>query len=215
MAKPKKVGSRKFHVEFLNDAQSMAYNYFQRHDVLFLLGPAGSGKTHLSMAFAINEILEKRRKKIVLTRPIVEAGESLGYLPGDFTEKVNPYMLPLFDCLSRMVGDDGPTRESIDRATEIAPIAFMRGRTFHNSICIFDEAQNASKMQIKLFLSRLGDNSKMIVTGDPDQSDLGKEEPPLVDVVHRVQTVKGVSIMWFKKEDIVRHELVARILEKL
>jgi len=215
MGRPKKSPSKKFHVEFLNDAQGMAYNYFQRHDVLFLLGPAGTGKTHLSMAFAISELLEKRKKKIVLTRPIVEAGESLGYLPGDFVEKVNPYMLPLFDCLSNMVGSDGPTREVVDRATEIAPIAFMRGRTFHNSICLFDEAQNASRMQLKLFLSRLGDNSKMIITGDPDQSDLGKDEPPLVDVVHRLQNVKGVSIIFFKKEDIVRHELVGRILEKL
>ena len=216
MAKPKTSTRKKpFHIEFLNSTQKMAYGGFQQHDILFLLGPAGTGKSYLSMAFAISEILNKKKKKIVLTRPIVESGESLGYLPGDFYEKVNPYMLPLYDCLDNMVGAKGGGREAIDNAIEIAPLAYMRGRTFQNAICIFDEAQNASKMQLKLFLSRLGDNSKMIINGDPHQSDIHSNEVPLVDVVARLENIKGISIVRFNGSDIVRHPLISKILEKL
>ncbi len=216
MAKKSANGRDKFHVEFLNDKQRMAYVLFQQHDVLFLLGPAGVGKSHLAIAFAISELLAKQKRKIVLTRPIVEAGESLGFLPGDFEEKVNPYMMPLYDCLDKIVGKDAPSREIVDRATEVSPLAYMRGRTFDDAICIFDEAQNSTKMQLKLFLSRLGRASKMIVTGDPQQSDLQPSgETPLMDVVHRLENVKGVGIMHFEGRDVVRHELVSRILEKL
>jgi len=122
-----------FHLEFLNQAQKMAWGAFDQHDVLFLLGPAGCGKSHLACAFAISEILAKRKKKIVLTRPIVEAGESLGFLPGSFEEKVNPYILPLYDCISKCVGEEGPQREAVNRSIEVAPIAYMRGRSLRNS----------------------------------------------------------------------------------
>jgi phosphate starvation-inducible PhoH-like protein len=201
-------------MDFKNAAQRIAWGAFQQHDILFLIGPAGTGKTHLSMAFAIYEILQRQKKQIVLTRPIVEAGESLGYLPGDFAEKVNPYMLPLLDSMKKLVGTQGPQHDLIASSVEIAPLAYMRGRSFSNSICIFDEAQNATFNQLKLFLTRIDDNSKIIITGDPQQTDLG-EGSGLLDVLHRVDGIPGVGVVKFEKDSIVRHPLVALILEKL
>jgi phosphate starvation-inducible protein PhoH and related proteins len=215
---PKKVGGdknrRAFHLEFKNLAQKIAWGGFEQHDVLFLIGPAGTGKSHLAVAFAVNEILSRRKRRIILTRPIVEAGESLGFLPGTFDEKVNPYMLPLFDCLGKLVGWDGPQREAVNNCIEVAPLAYMRGRTFDDAICIFDEAQNATMMQLKLFLTRFGENSKIIVTGDPSQSDL-KGNVALSEVVDRLQSLEGVGIIEFKANSIVRHPLVGKIIEKL
>ena len=203
---------RKFHLDFLNADQRLAWAAYQQHQVVFLTGCAGTGKTHLAMAFAIYDILEGARKRIILTRPIVEAGESLGFLPGDFEEKVNPYMLPLFDVMRKLVGGDERQKELIGLSTEIAPLAYMRGRTFDDSVCIFDEAQNATLPQLKLFLTRFGQNSKIIITGDPQQSDL--RENGLSDAMRRLETVPGISIVKFKKESIVRHPLVAAILER-
>jgi len=203
-----------FHLEFLNASQKIAWSGFDQHDVLFLLGPAGCGKTHLAAAFAINEVLNKTRRRIILTRPIVEAGESLGFLPGTFDEKVDPYMLPLFDCIDKLVGREGPQRDMLNRSIEKAPLAYMRGRTFDDAVCIFDEAQNATRMQLKLFLTRFGVNSKIIVTADPTQSDL-KGEVALMDVVRRLEGVTGVGVVQFGHSSIVRHPLVASILEKL
>jgi phosphate starvation-inducible protein PhoH and related proteins len=209
--------SKTFKLEFHKNAQAaqkIAWAALEQHDVIFLLGPAGTGKTYLSMAYAIGQILSHHKQKIVLTRPIVEAGESLGFLPGTFDEKVNPYMMPLYDSISQLVGFQGPQFEKVQRAIETAPLAYMRGRTFHDSICIFDEAQNATRSQLKLFLTRLGDNSKMIITGDPTQSDLpGKVS--LTEVVDRIQCLKGIGVVEFKACSIVRHPLVGGILEKL
>ena len=185
--------SKAFHLEFLNSSQKMAWAAFEQHDVLFLLGPAGTGKTFLATAFAIGEIISKKRQRIILTRPIVEAGESLGFLPGTFQEKTDPYMLPLFDCIGRLVGWEGPQRERVDRSIEVAPLAYMRGRTFDNSVCIFDEAQNATTTQLKLFLTRFGENSKIIVTGDPNQSDL-KGPVALLEIVEKSDITKQESI---------------------
>jgi phosphate starvation-inducible PhoH-like protein len=206
--------SKSFHIEFKNEAQSSAWAAFKQYDVLFLIGPAGCGKTFLASAFAIEQILNKQRNKIILTRPIVEAGESLGFLPGEFEEKVHPYMMPLYDCIDQMVGSDGPWRERINNCVEVAPLAFMRGRTFSNSICIFDEAQNASYLQLKLFLTRFGENSKIIITGDPTQSDIGSKVA-LVDVVQKLRNINGIGVLEFKNDSIVRHSLVGKIIERL
>lgn len=203
-----------FHVEWLNTAQKLAWNAFQQHDVLFLIGPAGTGKTFLAMSFAIKQLLAKEVNKIVLTRPIVEAGESLGFLPGTFEEKVNPYMMPLFDAMDKLIGRDGPNRERILKNVEIAPLAYLRGRTFENAVCIFDEAQNASFLQLKLFLTRFGEGAKVIVTGDPKQSDL-RGPVALVKVVEKLKEVSGIGMVEFKANSIVRHPLVGKILEKL
>jgi phosphate starvation-inducible PhoH-like protein len=207
---------RAFHLEFITPAQKMAWASFDQHDVIFLLGAPGVGKSHLACAFAISEVLSKRKKKIVLTRPIVEAGgESIGYLPGTFEEKVNPYMLPLYDCMDRMLGPVGPQRDIINKSVELAPICFMRGRTFYDAVCIFDEAQNATFSQIKLFLTRFGKNSKVIITGDPMQSDLKPADRALMKVVDKLSTVNGIGVITFKANSIVRHPLIASILNKL
>lgn len=215
MTKKRNSVGTKFHLEFLSTAQKFAWAGFQQHDVLFLTGPAGVGKTHLAMSFAINEVLQKKKSRIVLTRPIVEAGEKLGYLPGDFYEKVNPYMMPLYDVMDKLLGKEGPQRELVEKSVEIIPLAFMRGRTFENATCIFDEAQNATKNQLKMFMSRFSETSKLIITGDPSQSDLDTAQVDLVDVVARLETVTGIGIVKFKKESIVRHPLVGKILERL
>lgn len=205
-----------FHIEFKNEAQSLAWAAFKQHDVLFLIGPAGCGKSFLACAFAIEQILNRdaNRSRIILTRPIVESGESLGFLPGEFEEKVEPYMMPMYDCIDKMVGRDGPWREKIDEAVEVAPIAYMRGRTFDDAVCIFDEAQNASVLQLKLFLTRFGENSKIIITGDPSQSDLAGKVA-LVDVMQKLRGVPGIGVVEFKSNSIVRHPLIGTIIEKL
>ena|SRR5271166_2925013 len=212
----KQQGSNKqrpFHLEWKNSSQKLAYMTFEQHDALFLVGPAGTAKTHLAVAFAISEIINKKRKRIVLTRPMVEAGgEKLGFLPGTFEEKINPYLLPIFDCMDIIVGRETPDRERINKSIDIVPMAYLRGRTFHDSICILDEAQNANEEQLKLFMTRLGLNSKMIITGDPTQSDLrgdgafGRVVQAMKDGIH------GIGVVEFNEACIVRHELVAKIL---
>lgn len=213
-AKVKTSHGKDFHVEWLNTAQKLAWNAFQQHDVLFLIGPAGTGKSFLAVAFAIKQLLAREAGKIVLTRPIVEAGESLGYLPGTFEEKVNPYMMPLYDAIDKLVGREGPNRDKILQNTEIAPLAYLRGRTFENAVCLFDEAQNATYSQLKLFLTRFGENTKIIITGDPRQSDL-RGPVALTSVVEKLKEVSGVGMVEFKSNSIVRHKLVGQILEKL
>jgi len=203
-----------FKFEFLNSAQRDAWASFDQHDVLFLIGPAGTGKTQLACAFAISEILAKKKQKIVMTRPVVEAGESLGYLPGTFMEKLNPYMMPMYDCMERCIGKESPEREIINKSIEVAPIAYCRGRTFNDAICIFDEAQNATTTQIKLFMTRFGQNSKMIITGDPDQSDIRNGHFMLMDVANKMAELGKVGVIKFKPCSIVRHPLIADILQK-
>lgn len=206
--------SGNFHIEFKNNAQGLAWAAFKQHDVLFLVGPAGTGKSFLACAFACEQILARERRKIVLTRPIVEAGEKLGYLPGEFEEKVHPYMMPMFDCIDKLVGREGPWRDKINNAIEICPVAYMRGRTFDDAICIFDEAQNATMMQLKLFLTRFGESSKIIITGDPTQSDL-PGDVALTNVMHRLSGLAGVGVVQFKANSIVRHQLVGQIIDRL
>jgi phosphate starvation-inducible PhoH-like protein len=210
------VKKQQFHVEFMNAAQKMAWGAFDQHDVLFLLGAPGTGKSHLGCAFAISEILSKRKEKIVITRPTIEAGgRGLGFLPGSADEKLHPYMLPLFDCMDRCLGRLSPQRDIINKSVELAPLQFMRGRSFHDSVCILDEAQNCNYAEIKLFLTRFGQNSKVIITGDPMQSDLPWKDRALMNVVDRLSSLKGVGIINFKANSIVRHPLIAGILERL
>jgi phosphate starvation-inducible protein PhoH len=172
--------------------------------------------SHLGCAFAISEVLAKRKEKIVITRPTIEAGgRGLGFLPGDADAKLTPYMLPLFDCMDMCLGTFSPQREAIAKSVEIAPLQFMRGRTFHNSVCILDEAQNCNYGEIKLFLTRFGKNSKVIITGDPLQSDLPWKDRALMNVVEKLSGLKGVGVIQFKPSSIVRHPLIAGILERL
>lgn len=202
-----------FHIDFKKE-QGLAWAAFNQHDVLFLIGPAGTGKSFLACAFAVEQILSRKRKKIVLTRPIVESGETLGFLPGEFENKVGPYMMPMYDSIDKLVGMEGPWRERVDNATEVAPIAYMRGRTFDDAVCIFDEAQNASYLQLKLFLTRFGENSKIIITGDPSQSDLAGKVA-LVEIIQKLRGTEGIGVVEFKSNSIVRHPLIGSILEKL
>jgi phosphate starvation-inducible PhoH-like protein len=214
----KKPKTNKFHVVWRNTAQKMAYNAYKQHDVLFLTGPAGTGKTHCAMSYAIESILrpekDNRKTKIVLTRPIVEAGESLGYLPGDLNEKTDPYMMPCYDIFEDLVNDPDQ-KQVVGDALEVIPLAYMRGRTFKNAVCIFDEAQNATYKQLMMFLTRFQEGSKLIITGDPDQSDLCSDKVDLVDVMARLEKVIGIATIEFTKDHIVRHPLVSKILEKL
>ena len=202
-------------ITWRTETQKRAWNALNENDITFLLGSAGSGKTFLAMAFAINEILAKRASQIILTRPIVDAGEKLGFLPGSFGEKVNPYMQPLYDTMDKLLGRFGAKREFVNKAVVLAPLCYLRGRTFDDAVCVFDEAQNATYTQFKLFLSRLGQNSKIIVTGDPQQTDLPIFPPPINEVVTKLKGVSGIDIVQFAHSDVVRHPLVAAILKKL
>ena len=205
----------KFHIEFKNAAQKMAWAGFQQHDILFISGSAGVGKSFLAMAFAISEVLQGNKEKIILTRPVVEAGEKLGFLPGSFEEKIGPYMTPLYQCIEKLTEKDSPQRAIVQQAIEVAPIAYMRGVTFDNAVCIFDEAQNATMMQLKLFLTRIGENCKMIVNGDPSQSDLNTRDVALVEVIEKLHSIPGIGVLKFKDEDIVRNPIISKIIEKL
>lgn len=205
---------RNIEFDFLTENQRLAYEAYCSNDVIFLLGPAGTGKTFLAIAFAIRDILTRRRSKIILTRPIVEAGESLGFLPGTFDEKVKPFIIPLTDSYKQLLPGATLSNKIVETAFEVAPLAYMRGRTFNDSVCIFDEAQNATETQLKLFLTRFGQNSKIVVTGDPGQTDL-KHHSGLNPVVSKLQGIEGLQIVEFTVADVVRHPLVSKILERL
>lgn len=213
--KDNEIPNGKIIFDFLTDKQSAAWETYKENDILFLSGPAGTGKTHLAMAFAIRDILSDTRNKIILTRPVVEAGERLGYLPGRFADKIDPYMKPLWDCYHKICPGHTMKNKVIESAFEIAPIAYMRGRTFENSTCVFDEAQNATIGQLILFLTRFGTNSKLIITGDPFQSDLNGHSGGLTTIINRLNGTPRIGIVQFTNEDVVRHPLVVSILNKL
>ena len=186
----------------------------QEHDVVFGVGPAGTGKTYLAMAMAVAELSKKTIKRIVLCRPAVEAGEKLGFLPGDMAEKVNPYLRPLYDALNDMVEFERAEEMIQKGVVEVAPLAFMRGRTLSNAFVILDEAQNTTSEQMKMFLTRLGPGSKCVVTGDPTQIDLPRGiKSGLIEALNILKSVNGISIIHFSNSDIIRHPLVARILD--
>ncbi len=193
--------------------QQQYINKLGQHDVVFGLGPAGTGKTYLAVAKAVEALKAKRVERIVLSRPAVEAGERLGFLPGDMKEKVDPYLRPLYDALYDMMPPEMVDRMIAAGQIEIAPLAFMRGRTLAQSYVIIDEAQNTTPVQMKMVLTRLGDNSHMVITGDLSQVDLPSgQKSGLDDAVSILDNVKGISIVRLKGSDVVRHPVVARIL---
>ncbi len=190
------------------------YKKVRENDLVFCIGPAGTGKTYLAVAMAVAALRANEVTRIILSRPAVEAGESLGFLPGDISEKVDPYLRPLLDALSDMVTPDKLKSMLEKRIVEIVPLAYMRGRTLNTSFIILDEAQNATKTQMKMFLTRLGRNSKAIVTGDSTQVDLPKKyDSGLLDVFRLFQGIRGIEFVEFEKSDVVRHRLVAEIVE--
>ncbi|MCR5786435.1 MAG: PhoH family protein [Acholeplasmatales bacterium] len=182
-------------------------------DMTFGVGPAGTGKTYLAVVYAVSMLKKGEIKKIILTRPAIEAGESLGFLPGDLKEKIDPYLRPLYDALYDMLGLEHVNSLIEKGIIEIAPLAYMRGRTLENAFCILDEAQNTTEMQMKMFLTRMGFNSKMVITGDVSQIDLpnGKRSG-LVNACYLLKNIKEIGIVNFEKEDVVRHPLVQKIL---
>ena len=184
------------------------------NDIVFAVGPAGTGKTYMAVAFAVASLKNNEITKIVLTRPAVEAGESLGFLPGDLKEKVDPYLRPLYDALDDMLPAEKLRAYLEKRIIEIAPLAYMRGRTLNNAFVILDEAQNASAMQMKMFLTRLGPNSRAIVTGDITQIDLpNRMSSGLVQIQEVLREVEGISFVYFDRNDVVRHRLVKDIID--
>jgi phosphate starvation-inducible PhoH-like protein len=207
------VSSRKPSVNPKSLTQKHYIELMQKYDLVFAIGPAGTGKTYLAMAMAIASLQQKQCSRIILTRPAVEAGEKLGFLPGDMYEKVNPYLRPLYDALYDML-DVERARKLIERELiEIAPIAFMRGRTLNDSFVILDEAQNTTSEQMKMFLTRLGYNSQAVVTGDITQVDLPPERTSgLKEVQHILKDVEGIQFVYFSEKDVVRHKLVQDII---
>ena len=195
--------------------QRLYINAMKRNDLVFGIGPAGTGKTFLAVVYAAKQLRKGTVKRIVLTRPAVEAGESLGFLPGDLKEKVDPYLRPLYDGLNTVLGRE-QTARFIERGTiEIAPLAYMRGRTLDDAFVILDEAQNTTHAQMKMFLTRLGFGSKMVVTGDQTQIDLPKGvKSGLKEAIKNLRCVKGINIMELDQSDVVRHPLVSKIIER-
>ena len=199
---------------FANTKGQRAYlNAVLNNDIVFAVGPAGTGKTYQAVASAVAALKNKEVEKIVITRPAVEAGERLGFLPGDLKEKIDPYLTPLYDALRFMLPPDKLKLYLESRVIEIAPLAYMRGRTLHNSFMILDEAQNATKMQMKMFLTRLGVTSKAIITGDITQIDLPpNDQSGLINAIDILDGVRGIAFVKFDSNDVVRHELVKKII---
>ena len=198
----KTTNQKKLHKSILNN------------DLIFAIGPAGTGKTYTGVAMAVKALKEKEIKKIILTRPAVEAGENLGYLPGDLKEKLDPYMQPLYDALRDMIPVNKLQKFLEDRTIEIAPLAFMRGRTLDNAFVILDEAQNTTNAQMKMFLTRMGMNAKFMVTGDPGQIDLPRKvSSGLKDAIKILSRKKGIDIIYLDDKDVIRHPIVKKVID--
>lgn len=196
-----------------SENQQLLIDSFDKNDMIFAVGPAGTGKTYLSIALAVKAMKEKNAKKIILSRPAVEAGEKLGFLPGDMKDKIDPYLQPLYDALEDMI-PAAKLQDMMDKhVIQIAPLAFMRGRTLSDAVVILDEAQNTTPAQIRMFLTRMGWNTKMIITGDMTQIDLPHEQKSgLKEALQLLSGIEGISVVEFNKKDIVRHKLVTRIV---
>lgn len=195
-------------------AQKKYVEQLRKNTVNFAVGPAGTGKTYLATALAVEKLMRKEIQKIVLTRPVVEAGENLGFLPGTLEEKIDPYLRPFFDAINEMIGAEKVQKLMEQSIIEIAPLAYMRGRTIKNSFMLLDEAQNTTSMQMKMFLTRLGENSHMVITGDLSQVDLpGKVKSGLRDAVERLEGIDDIHVLRFNAKDVIRHELVSKIVQ--
>lgn len=194
--------------------QQRMVDSFKKHDMLFAIGPAGTGKTYTAVALAVRALKNKEVRRIILARPAVEAGENLGFLPGDLKDKLDPYLRPLYDALRDMIPPAKLATYLEDGTIEIAPLAFMRGRTLDNAFAILDEAQNATESQLKMFLTRMGRSAKFIITGDITQIDLPKHQVPgLFKAIKLLNNVKGIEFVFLNQRDVVRHDLVTRIIE--
>jgi len=194
--------------------QRKYYKAVLDNDIVFAIGPAGTGKTYQAVACAVSALKNKEVDRIIITCPVVEAGENLGFLPGDLKEKVDPYLTPLYDALNNMLPSDKLKKYMDNKQIEIAPLAYMRGRTLHNSFIILDEAQNSTQMQMKMFLTRIGVTSKTIITGDVTQIDLGAGVMSgLVHAISILKNIKGIEFVYFDENDVVRHQLVKNIIK--
>jgi phosphate starvation-inducible protein PhoH and related proteins len=205
-------GSRKV-ITAKSEGQRQYLEAIENNDIVVGIGPAGTGKTYLAVAMAVDALHKKRVKRIILARPAVEAGENLGFLPGDLQEKVDPYLRPLYDALEDMMPAERVRRALESRAIEIAPLAYMRGRTLHDAFVILDEAQNATNLQMKMFLTRLGLNSKAVITGDKTQIDLRRrEESGLIQIEEVLKGIDGIAFVYMQATDVLRHRLVKDII---
>ena len=211
--RPAVVRFRPRPVEPRSENQRRYFEAIEKNDLVFGLGPAGTGKTYLAVAAAVQRLRRGKVRRLIITRPVVEAGEHLGFLPGDLQQKLNPYLRPIYDALRDMIEADDLARMEEAGIIEIAPLAYMRGRTLSNAFVILDEAQNATREQMKMFLTRLGEGSSMVVTGDPSQNDLPRgQRSGLVDGARRLRGFEGVGFIEFEAADVVRHPLVAQIV---
>ena len=214
MGEEEGIRTRKRTVNARSPGQREYLEALRERDMVFALGPAGSGKTYLAVAWGVSLLLAGKVERIVLSRPAVEAGERLGFLPGDMREKIDPYLRPLYDALHDMLPAELIAKRMEAGDIEIAPLAFMRGRTLSHCYVILDEAQNTTPMQMRMFLTRLGEGSRMIVTGDPSQTDLpGGQKSGLNDAVDTLNSIEGIRFVRLTSKDVVRHDLVTRIVE--
>lgn len=207
------IGTRGQQIKARTRNQVKMVNAAKENDIVFAIGPAGTGKTYTAVAIAVMALKDREIRRIILTRPAVEAGENLGFLPGDLKEKIDPYLRPLYDALEDMIPNDKLKSMIETRTVEIAPLAFMRGRTLDNCYVILDEAQNTTNLQIKMFLTRMGPNAKLIITGDLTQIDLPRKQQSGLDkALKLLKNIKGISIIQLDTEDVVRHRLVKEIV---
>ncbi len=200
-------------IKILNDEQAKFVEAIENHDIVFGTGPSGTGKTFLSVACAVDALRKKTHKKIILVRPAIEAGEKIGYLPGDMTEKINPYLQPLYDALYELMGNEQVDKYLQNKTIEINLLAFMRGRTFKHSFVIIDEAQNCTRSQLKMALTRLGYKSKMVIVGDASQSDLPSGESGFLQAQDYLKDISEIAFNHFSANSVVRHPLVKKIVE--